>query len=292
MGGNPVIWLAVAAVSLAADSPERVVGPDRALAATVHGVPARLSVDPGAPSVPVFNPDFAARAGFKAGMFGTMARIGPVIVAGKSAVVRLDLGGGEFKRRVTWFAAPFVADADGTIGPGGLPDPVIRFDLRPPQPGERSVTLPLADFGWSGMGTWVTVGDRPVAVRFSLAQARTLASAAAGAAIAAAQGGGFDRAAERTVIHLAVERPVRHVALATPLRIGPFALAALWVRTQDFGSAAGIHDTNAPDPDEIVVAAQTKQKQSLLLEIGRDDLDRCSSIRFDKPRQELTLTCR
>ena len=35
-----------------------------------------------------------------------------------------------------------------------------------------------------------------------------------------------------------------------------------------------------------------KQKNRMMLEIGRDYLSRCSSIVFDKPAKKLTLTCR
>src|SRR6218665_3599914 len=87
---------------LAADGGECVVA-DAPVSATVQGTSARLRIDPGAPSMPVFNPDFAEKAAFDAGPFATRGSIGPVRVKGQSAVVRLDLGQGEFKRRVTWF---------------------------------------------------------------------------------------------------------------------------------------------------------------------------------------------
>ena len=96
------------------------------------------------------------------------------------------------------------------------------------------------------------------------------------------------------VINLAVARPVRHLGLATPLRIGPLALTDMLVRTGDFGSVAAIADKDAPpaDPDEIVVTGEKKQKRRLRLDVGRDYLDRCSSIVFDKQARTLTLSCR
>lgn len=286
--------LAVSAtLLLAADASPLVLKGDFILAATVQATPARLRVDPGAPSIPVFNPDFAERAGFRAGWIGTRARIGPVSVGGRSAVVRLDMGGGVFKRRVTWFQVPYDVGADGTIGPGGLPAEIIRFELRAPRPGERATNLPLADFSWNGMGMIVAIGDEQLQVRLSLDRARSLATAGAGAAIAAEQGGSFDAAPEKLVINLGVERPVRHMRLARALTIGPFAVTGMLVRTGDFGSAAAIPDPQAPppDPDEVVVTGQKKQKRKLVLEIGRDYLDRCSSILFDKPAKMLTLSC-
>lgn len=179
--------LALAALFLlAADDGERVVA-DAPVPATIQGSQARLRIDPGAPSMPVLNPDFAERAALDAGPFATRGSIGPVRVKGQSAVVRLDLGQGEFKRRVTWFDAPYATDADGTIGPGGLPDDRIRFVLRAAVPGERSVALPLAEFGYLGMGSEILVGTQKIRILFALARTRTIATAAAGAAIAEAQ---------------------------------------------------------------------------------------------------------
>jgi hypothetical protein len=289
-----IIFGLAAAGLVGADAVPLTVSGDRTLGATVHGASARLRIGPGAPSIPIFNPDFAARAGFKAGMFGTRAQIGPVAIGGKSAVIRFDLGQGEFKRRVTWFAAPAVDGADGLIGPGGLPAPVVRFDIGPAQPGERTVTLALADFGYSGMGTQVTVGGERLNIWFDLDRPRSVATAAAGAAIARGHAGTLDGVAGTMVINLGVERPVRHMTLATPFAVGALALTDLTVRTSDFGSAASIPDADAPqpDPDEIVVTGKKKKNQRRVLEIGRDYLDRCSSLVFDKPAKRLTLSCR
>lgn len=280
---------------LGADAASFGVEGARPVAIRAHGAAASVRIDPGAPTMPVFDPGFAVRAGFRPGPFGTAAKVGTVQVNGRSAVIRLDLGGGEYKRRVTWFTAPFLDGVDGLLGPGGVPAERVRFDLRSASPGERPTVLPLVDFGYSGMGVRVVAAGAPIDVLFTLRRAPSLATAAAGAAIAGDQGGKFDAAPEQMPIVLQVVRPVRHLALDRPLRVGPLVLTGLMVRTADFGSTAAIPDADAPppDPDEIVVVGDKKaKKQRRKLEIGADDLAGCSSILFDKRAKTVTLSCR
>ena len=288
--------LALAAPFLVAagDPTETTISGDRILTVTAQGIPARMRVDPGAPTSPIFNPDFAARAGFRAGWIGIQARVGPIRVNGATAVIRLDYGDGEFKRRVGWFAVPYAVDADGGIGPGALPADRVRFVIGPAMTGERSLSFPLADFGRAGMGVYLIVGGERILTRFSLNRDFSVATAAAGATIAGSNGGRFDRDPSRMVIHLGVERPVRHMALATSLGVGPLSLTGLLVRTGDFGSAASIPEGEVleSDPDEIVVVGAKNRKGEQRLEIGRDYLDRCSSIVFDKRAKLVTLSCR
>ncbi len=245
-------FCALAAVMLltgAKDPTEMTVTGDRTIPIIAGGVPARLRLDPGAPTSPVFNPDFARRAGFRAGWIGIQARIGPVRVNGYTAVIRFDFGQGEFKRRVGWFEAPYVEGADGAVGPGALSADRVRFVLRPAAPGEHSVSLPLASFGRAGMGVYLMVGGERIAVSFNLDRPRSFATASGGASIAVANGGRFDRDPERMPIHLGVIRPVRHMALATPLSVGPLSVTGLMVRTGDFGSAASIPEGKGRDAD-------------------------------------------
>jgi hypothetical protein len=107
--------------------------------------------------------------------------------------------------------------------------------------------------------------------------------------IAAAQGGRWNGAPGRSVIVFGIERPVRPLALATPLAIGPLAVVQLGVRTGDGGSAAGIRE--ADDPDEVLVAGGKARPDRDRLILGRDQLGRCSSLVFDKPRRAIRLTC-
>ncbi|KTF69081.1 hypothetical protein ACNFJ7_13070 [Sphingomonas sp. HT-1] len=280
----------VAVFGLAADAPplELAMAPVRA---TVKATAATLRIDPAAPTIPVFNPEFASRAGFEAGLFGTRAAIGPVKVPGKSAVVRLDFERGEFKRRVTWFAAPVVTGADGIIGPGGLPEPRILFRLRPDSPEDEIARFAMADWGYNGLGIEIAVAGQVMHVAFAPYRAESLATAGAGAALASAQGGHFDAAPHGMPIELGVERPVRHLALDQPLAIGPLRLAGMLVRTSDFGSTSTIPEGDV-DPNEIVVTGKAKGKPTLTLAIGAELLSRCASILFDKAAKQVTLRCR
>ncbi|MEZ0244581.1 MAG: hypothetical protein ACAH11_14495 [Sphingomonas sp.] len=282
----------------AKDPVEMTVSGNRTISIVAGGVAARMRIDPGAPTSPVFNPDFAQRAGFRAGWIGFQARIGPVRVNGFTAVIRLDFGpfvpGGEFKRRVGWFGAPYVEDADGAVGPGALSADLVRFVLGPVQPGERTISIPLTDFGRAGMGSTLMAGGEKISVSFNLDRPRSFATASGGASIAASNGGRFDRDPETMPIHLGVVRPVRHMTLGSPLMVGPLSVDGLMVRTGDFGSAASIPEGEVEegDPDEIVVTGQKKRKGEQRLLIGRDYLDRCSSILFDKSAKTVTLSCR
>jgi hypothetical protein len=220
--------LLAAPLLLTAGAADLRIGGREPLDAVVGGRPARLLVDPGAPTMPVFNPDFAAAAGFRSGWIDVGARVGPVHVPGKTAVIRYRLGAEQFKRRTAWFGAPFVDGADGIVGPGGVPAAVVRFEMRSAMPGERMVALPLDSFGTlgkDGMGVRLPIGERSMEVRFSLTRDRSVATASAGAAIAAAFAGKFDRPSEAMTIHLGVERPVRHLVLDRALEVGPIPSA-------------------------------------------------------------------
>jgi hypothetical protein len=278
--------------------PELVIPADGVRSGSVAGVPARIRVDPSALGVPMLNPDLAARAGLKGGMIGLTYAVGPVEVKGRTAVTRIDLGRGPVKRRAGWAERAFAVGADGAVGPGGLPDPVIRFQLRASIAGERTVALPMANGGgvfggWGGTFATIDVGGGPIRVRFD-PRRPTFATAGAGVAIAQGGGGMLEGAATRAEIRFGVERPVRAMRLARPLMIGPLAVDRLLVRVSDFGTASSIADADAAaaDPDEVVVTAKGKRDRSNdMLTLGHDQLDRCSSITFDKPAKRIRLTC-
>jgi hypothetical protein len=297
-------WLPLAATTIggsaiaASRALERVVAEDRMFATTVGGTPARLRIEPDAPGIPILNAELARAAGLRAGALNPVFTIGSTRLSAESAVTRIDLGGGPRKRRVSWAARPYAEGADGTVGPVGLPEQVVRFQLSAPRAGERTVALPMDGvggiFGPHGVAAAVvTVDGAPLRVRFVLRRAPTLATAGAGISLSRANGGRLEGEPSLTPIAFGVSRPVRRMRLAQPLEIGPLRIDTLFVRSSDYGNATGIAEAGVePDPDEVVVTAKGKRNRSNdMLAIGRDDLGRCSSIIFDKRRKQVRLTC-
>jgi hypothetical protein len=291
-------FLTASAGAGAQSEPELVVGADGILAATVNGVPGRLRADPAVPALPLLSTRWANEAGLRPGPFAFRMMVGPQGVDGVTAVGRIGVGeGGEVRRRrIGWTRIDFTDAADGVIGPGGLPQRVVRFQLRPPLPGERTVSLPLADEGglfggWGHSYAVIEVGGAPLRIRFNPHFPRTLATAGAAVRLAQALDGRVSGDAEPLTIAFGIARPVRTLRLATPLQVGPLAISELGVRTSDFGNAGSIREEGG-DPDEIVVTADRRRDGDRdRIAIGADLLARCSSLVFDKPARQIRLTC-
>lgn len=294
---NVLAALAVLGVG-AAPAAERVVTPGETVAVTVNGVPARIAIDPEAPGLPMVTQSLAQRAGLSCSgliCFGVVMLIGRERIPGKTAVTPFGWDGGPpDKRRVGWLERDLPLPADGEIGPGGLSEPVVHFALRAPRAGERTVALPMAGSGglsgsWGSLRARLMAGGEEISVRFDLHGRRSLATAGAAVAIARAQGGVLTEERDRQVILWGVERPIRIMRLARPLPVGPLALPTLGVRVTDGAGANTIPEADA-DPSEVVVNAKGK-KSPRILSIGRDLLDRCSALVFDKPAKEVRMTC-
>ncbi len=277
---------------------EFVVTGDGVVAASVNGAPGRIRIDPAVPSLALLGPHWAASARLRASFFGFGYLVGPNEVAGASTVARIAVGAGAEprRRRIGWTARPYAANADAVIGPGGLPQPVVRFVLRSSLPGERTVSLPLVDEGglfggWGGMYARIDVGGSAMRIRFDPYHPRTLATAGAAVRLASAHDGTIGGETRSQEIAFGIERPVRTLRLARPLAIGPLSLSTLGVRTADFGSTASIREEGS-DPDEIVVTGRRRRDTDRdRIAVGADALVRCSSIVFDKEARQVSLTC-
>jgi hypothetical protein len=269
----------------------RIVAGDGLVAGSVGGHPASIRIDPGATATPILDAGFAARAGLA--VIGTRlaATIGPERIIGQFAVVPVDLGRGPVVRGVGWYSRRFDEDADVSVGPGGVPEAVVRFVLRPPLPAERTAALPLFQGTNGGATARIVIGGAPMAVRFDPRNPHSLVAAAAAARLAAALGGAFEGPTASATITFGVARPVRPMRLGRPLLIGPLAVSRLLVRTGDTGAATGIADPEA-DPDEVVVTGgrpADPRRDRLIL--GADALASCSVIEFDKRARQVRLTC-
>lgn len=294
----PLLLLALVPGGAVAQPPERVVSGDGIVTATINGVTARLRIDPAAPALPILTEALAGQAGLRAGPFAFAYLVGPEQVPGRSAVGRIAVGADARprKRRIGWAGRPYVSGADGVIGPGGVPDDVIRFVLRPPLPGERTTSLPLEDEGglfggWGGSYALIDLGGQPLRIRFDPHAPRTLATAGAAVRIANAQDGVVSGEASPTHIAFGISRPVRTMRLGRPLAVGPLTLTELGVRTGDFGNTSTIREEGG-DPDEVVVTGDRRRNTRWdRLALGADQLRHCSSITFDKRARQVRLTC-
>lgn len=293
---------------------ERVVSGDGTVPVRIAGVPTRLRIDPAAPAMPLIDRALAERAKMK--MEGSWG-IGIGYSVGGTAVntrtqtvpIDLDVGSGKGialgKRRVGWASRAFTTGVDASVGPAAMPEPVVRFQLRAPRPGETTTTFPARHdtvlFGMLGnfSSTFgeIMVGGAPMRLRFDPHHARSLVTAGAAARLAAAQGGTLSGEAVPTEIFFGVERPVRTMTFARPLVLGPLSIATLGVRIHDAGRTGAIPDANVPaapvDPDEIVVTGKGGKRDLRrdTLSLGADYLARCSSMVFDKPAKVIRLTC-
>lgn len=280
---------------------ELVVSGDGIVPVTVNGVPARIRIDAAVPSLPMLTTDYAARARLRAGPFAFGYMVGPEMVRGRSAVARIAIGEGARprKRRVGWTDRPFAPGVDGVVGPGGLPNQVVRFVLGPARPGERTVALPMADEGglfggWGHSYAVIDLGGQPLRVRFDPHHPRTLATAGAGVRLATHNDARIAGAVETPEIAFGISRPVRTLHLGRPLQIGPLTITELGVRTADFGNAASIREEGegAGDPDEVIVTGDRRRNNDRdRIAIGADLLARCSSLVFDRRAREIRLTC-
>jgi len=306
--GTILVALAYFSLIGASDPPkERLVAGNGIVNAILDGAPVRLRVDPAAPGAPLIAQPLAEQLGLRLSRrlgIGFVYSIGPVHVTSSTAETEVNFGSGPEKQRVVWTSKSFSPVGDGSVGPAGVPEPVVRFQLRPTQGGETTISLPIQSaatlFGPGSRPTYsVAMPDgEPMRILFDPHHARTLATAGAAVRLARAFDGTVSGAAIPTEIFWGVERPVRTLTLNRPFALGSLKIQTLGVRTSDFGTAAAIRDANAPvaspDPDEIIVIGKGKKRDIRrdMISLGADALARCSSIVFDKPARLVRLTCR
>ena len=283
---------------------ERVVSGDALVPVVVDGRTLHLRIEPGVPGMVLVAPTLKEQLGFrKGGFFGidVCYRFGHEHTCGHTHVVHFAWEGEKAgKRRIGSMSRAYQPPADGTVGPAGLPQQVIRFVLHPARAGERTVALPMN--GGSGLfGSWftidglATIAGVPMHLRFDPHHPRSLANASAAVALAASNAGVMTAETGRQEIAFGIERPYRMMKLARPLTIGGLSLAGIGVRVTDGNIAGRIAEegaaAEAADPDEVVVTAKKGKPPVHQLILGADALAGCSSIVFDKPAREVRLTC-
>ena len=297
-------FLAKAGKPAAERGGERVVSGDAMVAVTINGKPLRLRIEPSVPGLVLVAPALKDELGLKASGFfgiGVRYRIGQETTYGGTRVVQFNWAGEKpGKRRVGWTSRAYQPPADGTVGPAGLPEQVIRFALHPARAGEQTVTLPTQGGtglfgGWFDIKGMARISGVPMYVRFDPHHPRSLANASAAIALAAAHAGTMTQETGRQEIMFGIERPYRVMKLGRPLTLGGLSLASLGVRVTDGDIAGRIAKEgaapDAADPNEVVVTASKGKPPTNLLILGTDALAACSSLVFDKPARVVRLTC-
>jgi hypothetical protein len=268
-----------------------VIGPDWAVTGAVEQSPARFKVQANGTSTLVLNPDAAERFGARGGMFAVRIRVGPVAVNGRTAVMHFSAGQQQTRRRIGWFERSIAPGFDGVLGPAAVPQDRVVFQLRPARAGERRHVLPLADRGYGGVGSWISVDGQKVLVQWDLSKRQNAATGAAGVDLAIAYGGGFVGQPSQSVIEFGIARPVRQLRLARPLSLGPLQLDSFETRTTDLGDTGAIPDVST-DQNEIVVTARGKKAKGYrTVIVGSDAMAGCSSLTFDKAARQIVLMC-
>ena len=281
-------------------SPDQlVVPPSQVVNGAVNGQPMTFQVRSVGPPNLILNQQTASRLGFKGGgwfgLFRRSAVIAKTKVTADTKATRFSVGAVSVKKRIGWTDGVVSPNASAFLGVGGVPQSVIRFQLRDPVAGERQIAFGMRNFGFPGYGTFLTIkGMHPIALFFDNAHDTTIASAAAGVELAKLLNGRFVGLPAREVVTLNIARPTRVMKLETPLNLaGLVSVSHVSVRTSDGGDARGIPDAEA-DPAEIVVTAPGKSpvKPSYFLIIGRNDMRNCSSMTVDKAKMQVRLMCR
>ncbi|HTU13464.1 MAG TPA: hypothetical protein VMG08_21420 [Allosphingosinicella sp.] len=261
-------------------------------------VPIRIRVGPDMPHRPFLTTSAAAAARLSAVPVPHEIRIGPVRLEGTPSSALIALGGKVFLRGVSWFDGPMAEGADLALGPRALPWEQVRFQLRPPRPGERRLRFPIVREGLIATVVRFRIGRQEVRLGFAPERPTSVATAAAGALLAATHDGRLGAAGAEPPIRLAtgIFRPVRAMRLARPLSIQGLPLAGLVVRTRDFGGETRLPGMDPADaaaaPDEVVVTARADASPAVYyIMLGADVLAPCSTILFDNRRLRVELSC-
>ena len=245
----------------------------------------------------------ATRAGLKPFPFIGKRIFRNALIPGGEATFRFNLASitpqGLPAKRVpaVWVSRAIADDADGILTVGALKADRIDIILRDTPPGSQTITLKKKGGGETGMTA--RLGDEDVDVSLELNSPTSVMNARAGAALLAS-------GLVRRVNAVGYWRPFPGVALPWQ-RLEPRAGATLLglpmrqlgVRVSEaearrIDAAAKGTSTATDDEDTITVSADRKRKRGRdpWILIGRDVLDDCSSISFDRAGERWLLTCK
>lgn len=262
---------------------------DPTVTVDVAGTPLRLRVGLEHKDVIELNPAAAARLPlpFEPGFD---AQVGRERLSGIAAGAEAAIDGRRFLALVASHGRDCCAGVDGAIGVGLLPYASVLFRRAQPTQSETR-TLAMAISTERGLESAALAASPYVTAQFSLERADSVATAAAGVILARAHGGTRDAGYGRSIAAFGISRPVQTVRFARPVTIAGFSYDALITRTADFAGRNEFPRPAGEAGDIVVNRKRAPQDAWPVVLIGRDRLDRCDQIRFDRVPLQLSLRC-
>ena len=254
-------------------------------------------------TVLILNEAPAARAGLKPFPFIGKRTLRNALIPGGEATFRFNLatitppGLPPKKVLALWVSRPIANDADGIMTVGALKADRVDVILRDTPPGSQTIILKKNGSGETGITT--RLGDEEVDISLELNSPTTVMNARAGAALVAAglarrsNAVGYWRPFPGTALPWQQLEPRAGAALlGLPLRRIGSRVSESEARRID--AAARGTSTATDDEDTITVSADRKRKRGRdpWILIGRDVLDDCSRIIFDRAGKRWVLTCK
>lgn len=251
----------------------------------------------------ILNQAPAARAGLKPFPFFGKRTFRNAMIPGGEATFRFNLATitprslPAKKVPAVWVSRAIANDADGILTIGALKADRVDVILRDTPAGSQTIVLQRNGTGETGITT--RLGDEEIDVSLELNSPTTIMNARAGAALLAA--GLVQRSS-----NIGYWRPFPDVALPAQMltpRAGAnlmgLPLRKLGVRVSEaearrIDAQARGTSTDTDDEDTITVSADRKRKRGRdpWILIGRDVLDDCSRITFDRAGKRWVLTCK
>jgi hypothetical protein len=263
----------------------------------VRGQPLRLKVDPGAPWYVLLNSSAAKRLGLVGTRSATFA-VGPMRVKGKTRSEKVTFGTVVATRPVIWFKGESVSGADGVVNPANVPHDRVTMRFGAPSSVEKIIELQMRFDKERGLYHELSFGGQIILTRFTLQDELTTATGAAASVIAKRRNGLWEGGNFTHPVRYGIARPVRKMVLGEPLSVNGFPLSQLTVRVSDDRGSYYLPEEQVlaveVDDDDVVV---TGKKQRIFgaphfwLMIGRDNLNRCSSISYENSTKRLILSC-
>jgi hypothetical protein len=261
--------------------------------AEINGVRLRLKTDFDHSLTIRLNPEAAARARLGRGKGSWTEIVGPIRLRGRTITIPAAIAGTSVQSEVNWNDRQASRDADGTISPHLLPYDNVTIQRRRPVAGEQLVSLPAALHDNHGLHMPLRLGERRIALRFSLVRQRSIATAAAAAVIAKHHGGMLGESKSSEEIVFGVARPVRPLTLDRPILLGPLEVRVLMARPADY---RGKHDLPAiadvrAREGIVVTGRRPSQDPMYRVTLGLDVLGRCSAVTYRRAERQLRLRC-